>query len=85
MFFQDLAYPLMWSLKRIYLAVAFHFQYLMEAINVVQWTMYLTSICMVMPTFMGTGWGAQQFNSASLAIFTAWFTLLLYLQRLVVC
>ncbi|KAG7157058.1 Transient receptor potential cation channel subfamily A member 1-like 8 [Homarus americanus] len=56
-------------------------KYLTEAINVVEWTLYLTSICMVLPVFLGTGWRAQQFNSAALAVFTAWFTLLLYFQR----
>ncbi|XP_069176074.1 transient receptor potential cation channel subfamily A member 1 [Procambarus clarkii] len=56
-------------------------KYLLEPINVVEWTLYLTSVCMVLPVFLGTGWRAQQFNSASLAVFTAWFTLLLYFQR----
>ncbi|KAK7066886.1 Transient receptor putative cation channel subfamily A member 1 [Halocaridina rubra] len=55
-------------------------KYLLAAINAVEWTMYLTSICMVMPVFMGNEWKAHQFNSASLAVFTAWFSLLLYFQ-----
>ncbi|XP_063845485.1 transient receptor potential cation channel subfamily A member 1-like isoform X1 [Scylla paramamosain] len=56
-------------------------KYLAEGINMVEWTMYLTSTCMVLPVIVGGEWKAQQFNSASLAVFTAWFTLLLYFQR----
>ncbi|XP_071521478.1 transient receptor potential cation channel subfamily A member 1-like [Panulirus ornatus] len=68
-------------LKEIIQLYHHRFKYLMEAINVIEWTMYVTSVCMVMPVFLDTSWGTQQHNSASLAVFTAWFTLLLYFQR----
>ncbi|ROT68773.1 Transient receptor potential cation channel subfamily A member 1 [Penaeus vannamei] len=56
-------------------------KYLAEAINFVEWTMYLASICMVMPVFLGTNWHNQQYNSAALAVFCSWFILLIYFQR----
>ncbi|XP_042871223.1 transient receptor potential cation channel subfamily A member 1-like [Penaeus japonicus] len=56
-------------------------KYLAEPINFVEWTMFLTSICMVMPVFLGTTWHNQQYNSAALAVFCAWFILLIYFQR----
>ncbi|XP_066946629.1 transient receptor potential cation channel subfamily A member 1 [Macrobrachium rosenbergii] len=56
-------------------------KYLMAAINFVQWTTYLTSVCMVTPILMNREWSTDQFNSAALAVFTAWFSLLFYFQR----
>ncbi|XP_068249556.1 transient receptor potential cation channel subfamily A member 1 isoform X2 [Palaemon carinicauda] len=56
-------------------------RYLMAAINFVQWTTYLTSVCMVTPILMNREWSTDHFNSAALAVFTAWFSLLFYFQR----
>ena len=56
-------------------------QYVVEPINYVQWTNILASACMVMPVFTGGVWQDQQFNSASMAVFCAWFCLLIYFQR----
>ncbi|XP_076043693.1 transient receptor potential cation channel subfamily A member 1-like [Oratosquilla oratoria] len=56
-------------------------KYLADGINLVEWMLYLTAMCMVSPVFLGSEYQAQQFNSAAVAVFTAWFTLLLYFQR----
>ncbi|CAL4076212.1 unnamed protein product, partial [Meganyctiphanes norvegica] len=56
-------------------------KYLSDAFNAVEWALYLSSICMVIPVLCGTEWRNQQFNSAAVAVFSAWVTLLIYLQR----
>ncbi|KAF2368431.1 Ankyrin repeat-containing domain [Trinorchestia longiramus] len=56
-------------------------EYFTDGTNFIEWILYASSVCMVLPVFLGTEWRAQQYNSAAIAVFTAWFTLLLYFQR----
>ncbi|XP_037797640.1 transient receptor potential cation channel subfamily A member 1-like [Penaeus monodon] len=55
--------------------------YLASPINIVEWTLYATSIRMVLPVYLEGRWDGSQVIYAALALLTAWFTLLLYFQR----
>ncbi|XP_070000625.1 transient receptor potential cation channel subfamily A member 1-like [Penaeus vannamei] len=56
-------------------------RYLASPINIVEWTLYATSIRMVLPVYLEGRWDGSQVIYAALALLTAWFTLLLYFQR----
>ncbi|XP_063597943.1 transient receptor potential cation channel subfamily A member 1-like [Penaeus indicus] len=58
-----------------------NFRYLASPINIVEWTLYATSIRMVLPVYLEGRWDGSQAIYAALALLTAWFTLLLYFQR----
>ncbi|XP_047737830.1 transient receptor potential cation channel subfamily A member 1 [Hyalella azteca] len=68
-------------IKEIFHAHYQKMEYLADGMNLIEWILYLSAICMVLPVFVGTEWRAHQYNSAAMAVFTAWFTLLLYFQR----
>ncbi|XP_047477382.1 transient receptor potential cation channel subfamily A member 1-like [Penaeus chinensis] len=74
-------FAVMSMLKEAFQIYYHRLKYLAEPINFVEWTMFLASICMVMPVFLGATWHNQQYNSAALAVFCSWFILLIYFQR----
>ncbi|CAG0881691.1 unnamed protein product [Darwinula stevensoni] len=55
-------------------------KYLREPTNLVQWILFLSAAVMVTPVFCGH-FHPYHFVFAALAVFLAWFNLLLYLQR----
>ncbi|KAK4295471.1 hypothetical protein Pmani_031988 [Petrolisthes manimaculis] len=75
-----LVFAVLSMMKEVFQIYQHRMKYLMEAMNLVEWIMYMTSVCMVLPVFMGTGWSNHQLGSAAVAVFIAWFSLLLYLQ-----
>uniref|UniRef100_T1JBU7 Ion transport domain-containing protein n=1 Tax=Strigamia maritima TaxID=126957 RepID=T1JBU7_STRMM len=55
-------------------------KYLMDPMNILEWTLYISSTIMVFPVFNGEIEG-YQLQSAAIAAFLSWFNFLLYLQR----
>uniref|UniRef100_A0A914W205 Transient receptor potential cation channel subfamily A member 1 n=3 Tax=Plectus sambesii TaxID=2011161 RepID=A0A914W205_9BILA len=55
--------------------------YFFDPVNYTEWTLYVTSGIFVFPLFLGN-LTSLQWQCATVAVFLAWFNLLLYLQRL---
>uniref|UniRef100_A0A914UXB1 Ion transport domain-containing protein n=1 Tax=Plectus sambesii TaxID=2011161 RepID=A0A914UXB1_9BILA len=55
--------------------------YFTDPVNFTEWTLYITSAMFVFPLF-GGNLSVTQWGCCAVAIFLAWFNLLLYLQRL---
>lgn len=55
-------------------------KYLTDFTNLIEWMLYTSSAIFVMPSLFGY-FMHFQWESGAVAVFLAWFNLLLYLQR----
>ena len=56
------------------------FKYFTDTNNLLEWILYITASLFVMPDLFGIVFQAQ-WECGAIAVFLAWFNLLLYLQR----
>lgn len=55
--------------------------YALDLVNYAEWTLYATSLAFVLPMVLTGMLHPYQWQCGAVAVFLAWFNLLLYLQR----
>nr|XP_033785675.1 transient receptor potential cation channel subfamily A member 1 [Geotrypetes seraphini] len=69
-------------LKEIVQIIQQRVKYLMDGTNIIDWTIYVSSLCFVLPLLIDpTNTINWQWQSGSLAVFLSWVNFLIYLQR----
>ncbi|XP_055707282.1 transient receptor potential cation channel subfamily A member 1 isoform X3 [Phlebotomus papatasi] len=75
------AYIAINSLREIVQVYQQKWQYLLEPINLVSWTLHVSALTMISALFCGGFISDAHYSAASVTVFLSWFNLLLFLQR----
>ncbi|GAB0086812.1 transient receptor potential cation channel subfamily A member 1 [Sergentomyia squamirostris] len=76
-----IAYIAINSLREIVQVYQQKWQYLLEPINLVSWTLHVSALTMISALFCGGHISDAHYSAASVTVFLSWFNLLLFLQR----
>lgn len=70
------------SLREFVLIYQQKWHYILEAVNMISWILYVSAVIMISPVLFGDNKVANiHYSAASITVFFSWFRLLLFLQR----